>query len=353
MKKKRSKVNKKRPLRVKNSQVADYDYHLPVLLEEAVNFLLNDKFIDDINALFIDGTLGGGGHAAYIMQKIRGKIFAFDKDISAIERAIRTFEEEIKKPSPRIVLFNKSFSEACSICEVRGNTPNGILLDLGVSSKQLDSAQRGISYRVNSPLDMRFNAESDSDTTNNNLTAKDILNSHTEDDLTAIFRNYGEEPRSGAIARRIVEVRRVKTLETTHELRAIIEDCTPKIHHFKTLSRIFQAIRIEVNQELEELTTTLNDIINILSPAGRIVVISYHSLEDRIVKQIFKENSFTVKTNKYAANKITKEHNTENYISNLVPKIKLLTEKPIIPSETEIKRNPRARSAKMRVAEKI
>jgi 16S rRNA (cytosine1402-N4)-methyltransferase len=285
------------------------------------------------------------------MQKIRGKIFAFDKDISAIERAISTFEEEFKKPSPRIVLFNKSFSKARAICEVRGNAPNGILLDLGVSSKQLDSAQRGISYRINSPLDMRFDSESNISRGSDQITAKDILNSRTEDELTAMFRNYGEEPKSGAIARRIIEARRAKTLETTYDLRAIIEDCTPKVHHFKTLSRIFQAIRIEVNQELEELTTTLKDIIDILKPNGRIVVISYHSLEDRIVKQIFKENSFTVKTNKYAGDKIDKE--LTNYLSNTMPKLKLITAKPIIPSENEIKRNPRARSAKMRVAEKL
>ena len=393
MKKNRKKTSKKRVIK---SQVADYDYHLPVLLEEAVSYLINEKFINDINAIFIDGTLGGGGHAAFIMQKIRGKIFAFDKDISAINRANIMFEEELKKPSPRIVLHNKSFSKACSIvqnskseigCNNSGEniTPNGILLDLGVSSMQLDSAQGGISYRVDSPLDMRFDSESRAGENNfggnYNPTAKDILNSKSEDELTTIFRNYGEEPKSRAIARRIVEVRRVKTLETTYDLRAIIEDCVPKVHHFKALSRIFQAIRIEVNQELEELLTTLKDIINILSPGGRIVVISYHSLEDRIVKQIFKENSFTVKTNKYADNNFAKE--LDNSVSNTVPdisnnftaeeilansvhavsdnkqntittpKLKLLTVKPIIPSEEEIKRNPRARSAKMRVAEKV
>ncbi|MDR0927599.1 MAG: 16S rRNA (cytosine(1402)-N(4))-methyltransferase RsmH [Ignavibacteria bacterium] len=316
----------------------DYQYHLPVLLDEAVQFTINKKLETDQNSVIIDGTLGGGGHAAKLMQNFGGKLFAFDKDYNAIQQALITFEEEINTLSPRFVLFNQSFSKACSICDNRGIKPAGILLDLGVSSKQLDTSDNGISYRVNSQLDMRFDAKSNCA---NNITAKDILNLWSEDELTAMFRKYGEEPKSRAIARRIVEVRRVNALNTTFDLREIIEQCTPKIHHFKTLSRIFQAIRIEVNQELTELENTLNDIINILTPGGRIVVIAYHSLEDRIVKQIFKDNSFAPKQNKYT-----------DSTSKTVPKLKLLTDKPLTPSDDEIKRNPRARSAKMRVAEK-
>ena len=318
------------------------------------------------------------------MQKINsgGKLFAFDRDISAIERANIKFEEEINQLPPRIVLFNNSFSNASAICVAKNIQPAGILLDLGVSSKQLDSEQRGISYRINSPLDMRFGAESE-------LTAKDILNSKSEEELAYIFRQYGEEPKSKLIAKRIVEIRRFSTLETTFDLKKIIEDLIPPTHHFKTLSRVFQSIRIEVNQELEVLSKTLKEIINIMQTGGRIVVISYHSLEDRIVKNIFKEFSYSPKQNKYAQqeNKINilsknfdnfnkikansnnpdinailidNEHN-ENDIQNtyvktnaiIMPKIKLISEKPIIPSIEEIKRNPRARSAKMRVAEKI
>ncbi|MPN52303.1 Ribosomal RNA small subunit methyltransferase H [bioreactor metagenome] len=145
----------------------------------------------------------------------------------------------------------------------------------------------------------------------------------------------------------------MKPLETTFDLRTIIEDCTPKIHHFKTLSRIFQALRIEVNKELDELSKTLNDIINILKPGGRIVVIAYHSLEDRIVKQILKENSYTTKTNKYATIENHTDKELDNSIAKTMPKLKLIVEKPIIPTEQEIIRNPRARSAKMRVAEKL
>jgi 16S rRNA (cytosine1402-N4)-methyltransferase len=318
------------------------------------------------------------------MQKINsgGKLFAFDMDISAIERANIKFEEEINQLPPRIVLFNNSFSNASAICVAKNIQPVGILLDLGVSSKQLDSEQRGISYRINSPLDMRFGAESE-------LTAKDILNSKSEEELAYIFRQYGEEPKSKLIAKRIVEIRRFSTLETTFDLKKIIEDLIPPTHHFKTLSRVFQSIRIEVNRELEVLSKTLKEIINIMQTGGRIVVISYHSLEDRIVKNIFKEFSYSPKQNKYAQqeNKINilsknfdnfnnikansnnpdinailidNEHN-KNDIQNtyvktnaiIMPKIKLISEKPIIPSIEEIKRNPRARSAKMRVAEKI
>jgi 16S rRNA (cytosine1402-N4)-methyltransferase len=206
---------------------------------------------------------------------------------------------------------------------------------------------------------MRFDAGNDENFSeycaNNNPTAKDILNTLSEDELVAIFRNYGEEPKSKAIARRIIDGRRARPLETTFDLRNIIEECTPKIHHYKTLSRIFQAIRIEVNQELAELQKTLNDIINIIIPGGRIVVIAYHSLEDRIVKQVFKENSFAIKMNKYADNSNTNQNfvNEPNtsIIANTMPKLMLLNQKPIVPSEEEIMKNPRARSAKMRVAE--
>lgn len=351
------------------------------MINENLNKKINDEQTNN-ELIYIDGTLGGGGHAAIIMQKIRGKLFAFDRDTSAIERANLKFEEEINQLPPRLVLFNKSFSNASAICVAQNIQPAGMLLDLGVSSKQLDSEQRGISYRVNSPLDMRFGTDSE-------FTAKDILNSKSEEELAYIFRQYGEEPKSKLIAKRIVEVRRFATLETTFDLKKIIEDLIPPTHHFKTLSRIFQSIRIEVNQELAVLSKTLNEIINIMQSGGRIVVISYHSLEDRIVKNIFKKHSYAPKHNKYAhqesyaqqennTNVLKKEfdnnfdnnnfdNNFDNFNNNLynknnnydkskaiiVPKIKLISEKPIIPSAEEIKRNPRARSAKMRVAEKI
>ncbi len=324
-----SKKNNKKK-QVDKTQWEKYDYHLPVLLEESINYLITDK-----DGTYIDGTLGGGGHAKKIMQQLNsgGNLFAFDKDIDAIVRAKSLFEEEQNKPAPRFVPFNTSFSAAANICKSRKITPTGILLDLGVSSQQLDTDQRGISYRVDSPLDMRFDSVG--------LTAEEIINSYSEEELANIFYKYGEEPRSRQIARRIVEIRRSSAIRTTFDLRKILEDITPQILHFKTLSRIFQALRIEVNQEIIELTKVLYEIIDVLTTGGRIVVISYHSLEDRVVKQIFKENAQKTKINKYSIQE-----------AKNVPILEVLTPKPIIPSEDEISRNPRARSAKMRVAEK-
>ncbi len=329
-----SKVKKKNnhcSIKIDKNLIENYEYHLPVLLEESIELLINDK-----NGTYIDGTLGGGGHAALIIQKLNsgGNLFVFDKDINAINRAKSLFEEELKtQPTPRFVPFNTSFSEAYSICKQRGIKPAGILLDLGVSSQQLDTDQKGISYRVNCLLDMRFG--------DTGITAREILNTYSEEKIANILFSYGEEPRSKQIAKCIVETRNIHPIETTFELRNIIENITPKIYHFKTLSRVFQALRIEVNNELEELSKTLNDMIDILATGGRIVVISYHSLEDRVVKQIFKENSIKTKFNKYAVSQ-----------SNNVPKLKILTQKPIVPSKAEIMKNPRARSAKMRAVEK-
>lgn len=345
---------------------AEYDYHLPVLLNESIEGLFNtdiyNESIDNSHAVFIDGTLGGGGHAAIILQRLKkfgGTLFAFDKDKSAITRAAQVYEEDITRtPFPRMVLFNTSFTKACSICNNRGIKPLGIILDLGVSSMQLDSEQCGISYRYDSPLDMRFDGNSGESA--NNRTAKEILNTYTEEELTGIFRKYGEEPRSRVIARRLVESRRVETLQTTFQLRHIIEGCVPKLDHFKSLSRIFQAIRIEVNQELTELENTLRNSVDTLAKGGRIVVISYHSLEDRIVKNIFNDFSFSPKVNKYKHiaeqtrnDKRNINEQTDNVQAIIVPKLKLYNKKPIFPSSNEIARNSRARSAKLRIAEII
>lgn len=324
-----------------------YDYHQPVLLNESINYLFNENFFGDKKQIYIDGTLGGGGHTTIILQKLKtigGKVFAFDKDTTAIAWGNNLFEEEIKTPSPSISLHNTSFTKAKDILAQQGIFEiNGIILDLGVSSKQLDSNQCGISYRFNSPIDMRFDAELNP----NKPSAKDILNTYPIDKLSAIFFKYGEEPKSKIIAKEITEYRKNKPIETTLELRTIIEKCVRNPMKAPTLSRIFQAIRIEVNNELKELKDALINIIPILKSGGRIVVISYHSLEDRIVKDIFREYSFIPKENKYKFKELPIE------TSKSVPILKLLISKPYIPSGIEIKQNPRARSAKMRVAEKI
>jgi 16S rRNA (cytosine1402-N4)-methyltransferase len=223
---------------------------------------------------------------------------------------------------------------ACSIKGAEG-TINGFLLDLGVSSRQLDDGCRGFSYRANSALDMRFGSQGAS--------ASEILHAAKEEELERILRNYGEEPFAKQIASRLVEVRRFSAINTTFDLRNIVEACVPAGMKFSSLSRVFQAFRIATNDELENLNSTLTDCPKIMAPGGRVAVISYHSLEDRIVKVFFKEHS--TRKNKYRDDKLI--------VSNSVPIFKNLTPKPILPTEAEIALNPRARSAKLRIGEKV
>lgn len=329
MSKKKKKTARKGRSKPDKSKIAEYDYHLPVFRELSVDYLINRNC-----GIYVDGTLGGGGHAALILRKLDsgGNLWAFDKDENAIAHCRSKFEEEINSTPPSLVLFNRCYSEACSIIREQKVAFSGILLDLGVSSLQLDTDARGLSYRVNSRLDMRFGDFGTS--------AEDLLNSISEDELERILRLYGEEPFSRALARRIIERRRAVALSTTFDLRYIIEENVPKQFQFKTLSRVFQAIRIAVNGELDVLEKTLQESLPLLESGGRIVIISYHSLEDRIVKNFFKEHA------------LKKRESLED-LANDVPKLRVLTTKPLIPSEEEIAINPRARSAKMRIAEKV
>jgi len=311
----------------------NYNYHIPVLKEEAISYLINNP-----DGIYIDGTLGGGGHTSAILERLgnKGQVIGIDKDPDAIEYCRKRFADELSKNPPRLQLYNESYFEACSIAERFGKIA-GLLLDLGVSSKQIDSELGGFSYRTQSDLDMRFSP--------NGVTAKDLLASATQEELERILWQYGEEPYSRKIARRIVEVRRSNALSTTFDLRDIVAQCVPQKHLTDSLSRVFQAIRIAVNNELTEIKNTLDCILPFIEIHGRIVIISYHSLEDRIVKNFFKEHS-ELRTHK---NKYKIEHN----LSTNVPKLRILTKLPITPSEAEIEQNPRARSAKMRVAERI
>lgn len=311
----------------------DYNYHIPVLKEEAISYLINNP-----DGIYIDGTLGGGGHTSAILEKLgnNGLVIAMDKDPDAIEHCRKRFADELSKNPPRLKLYNKSYFEACSIAEQYGKIA-GFMLDLGVSSKQLDSELGGFSYRTQSDLDMRFSPTG--------TTAKDLLASATQEELERILWQYGEEPYSRKIARRIVEVRRSKALSTTFDLRDIIAQCVPQKVLTDSLSRVFQAIRIAVNNELDEIQNTLNCILPFIEKNGRIVVISYHSLEDRIVKAFFKERS-ELRTHK-------NKYRVEKEIATNVPKLRILTKLPITPTEQEIAKNPRARSAKLRAAEKI
>lgn len=312
------------------SKAIEYDYHLPVFRELSVDYLINRK-----SGIYIDGTLGGGGHAALILAKLDsgGNLWAFDKDENAIEHCRIKFEEEINSTSPRIVLFQDCYSSACSKIKNDKNAElSGLLLDLGVSSMQLDTDNRGLSYRVNSRLDMRFG--------DHGLSAEELLHNITEDELTHILKTYGEEPFARPLARKILAARKLTPIASTFDLRYIIEQNVPQQFHFKTLSRVFQAIRIAVNGELDVLQKTLEEALPLLASGGRIVIISYHSLEDRIVKNFFKEHQFN-----------KRERFDDTAIP--VPRLKLLTTKPLVPDAEEIERNPRARSAKMRIAEKV
>ena len=322
--------NIKRRKRLDYSEAQDYEYHLPVLFEEVIEYM-------DIRegGIYIDGTLGGGSHSAAILQRLgkTGKLYAFDKDETAINYCRSRFAEELGLGEDgRLILRNECFSTACSIEEIK-NKANAILLDLGVSSRQLDDSRRGFSYRAESPLNLRFSSDG--------ITAEELLNSAQEREIERILRSFGEEPFAKSIARRIVQRRRAFPLRYTTDLRNIIEESVPSTQLVKSLSRTFQAIRIAVNDELGVLHNILLNVVPILAPKGRIIVISYHSLEDRIAKNIFKDLSVT----KYSDEPLPK------IIAN--PSLKILTSKPIVPSEKEIKLNPRSRSAKMRVAEKI
>lgn len=314
----------------KKRDLADgsYDYHEPVLLNKSI-----ENLIWDANGIYIDGTLGGAGHAAEILSKLgnRGILLAFDLDINAIKHSERKLSNYLAKTSlPKVLLFNDRFDKACSKAEELGDI-SGILLDLGVSSRQLDSDQIGLSYRVNAPLDMRFGEHG--------RTAEDLLNSADAAELFRVLRDYGEEPFSKAIVRRIEERRRSSSLRTTFDLRMAVEEVVPQKVLFKSLSRVFQAIRIAVNDELQTLENTLICTLEKMRIGGRYSIISYHSLEDRIVKQFFKSHSKSI------GNKYSDEYQAA--------KLKILTQKPIVPDYKEVQKNPRARSAKLRVAEVI
>ncbi len=262
-----------------------------------------------------------------------GRLYSFDKDPEAIEHTKLRFQDELALgDASKIVIINESYEGACSISGIRGKL-QGVLLDLGVSSRQLDESRRGFSYRETGILDMRFQSHGTS--------AETLLNSADEEELEAILRNFGEEPFARVIVRRIVEERRTAPLVYTSQLKEIILKSVPFNQQLKSLSRVFQAIRIAINDELTVLQDTLTNIVPLMAPGGRIVVMSYHSLEDRIVKTVFRENSGSEKVNKY---RITEE-------SSKFP-LKILTKKPLEPSPAEILRNPRARSARLRVAEK-
>lgn len=285
--------------------------------------------------IYVDATLGGGGHSEFILKKIQpsGQLISFDID----EDAIKAASDRLKDYNNLTIIKDsytniKKVLQELKIKKITG----GIIFDLGASTPQLTSAKRGFSFLKNAPLDMRFNKNAD-------FSAFNVINSYSEKDLVKIFSEYGEERFSKRIAKKIIEQRRVKTIETTGELADLIIHATPHIKSsIHPATRVFQAIRIEVNQELTNVKKALHDILELLDDGAIISIISFHSLEDRIVKNFFKYNSQKCRCEK-----------NQLICTCEPPKLEIITKKPVLASENEIKENPSSRSAKLRVAKRI
>ncbi len=297
------------------------NYHIPVMLQECLEALQIKG-----DGVYVDVTYGGGGHSKKILEKLTtGKLLAFDRDGDAIKNEVA---------DDRLILVNDNFSELSKYIKLyRLNAVDGILADFGISSWQIDAADRGFSLRFEAELDMRMDSRSP-------LSAKDVLNQYDEAKLTFIFKEFGEVMNARQVARHIISFRTEKPLATTFDLKKAVESLAPKMEQNRFFAKIFQAIRIEVNKELEEIKSFLVQAEESLKKGGRLVCLSYHSLEDRLVKNYMKagNESGEIETNIYG------HSNT---------KLKVITKKPLLPTEKEIELNNRARSAKLRIAEKI
>lgn len=306
--------------------------HVSVLLEETISQL---QIKDD--GIYVDGTMGGAGHSYQICKRLgdKGRLIGIDQD----EAAILTGTERLREFGDKVTIARSNYCNMKQVVTELGiEKVNGIVLDLGVSSYQLDTADRGFSYKEDGPLDMRMDKR-------NELTAKDIVNGYSEMELFRIIRDYGEDKFAKNIAKHIVRMRQEKPIETTYELNEAIRAAIPMKVRKNTghpSKKTFQAIRIELNKELEVLNNTLQDMIDLLEEDGRICIITFHSLEDRIVKSIFRKNE----------NPCTCPPNFPVCMCGQKSKGKVITRKPILPSEEEIEQNRRSKSAKLRVFEK-
>lgn len=297
------------------------EYHLPVLLQKSV-----DDLVINPDGVYVDCTFGGGGHSREILSRLssKGKLFSFDQDLDALNNAI---------DDPRFTLINQNFRFLENFLLMYGVTQvDGILADLGVSSHQFDEAERGFSIRADAPLDMRMNVLQSID-------AKMVINEYEEEKLADIFYYYGELREARKLAREIVHQRKTKKIETTEELKKVFSFVPPHKQN-KFFAQVFQAIRIEVNEELEVLKEMLVQSHKMLKPNGRLVVISYHSLEDRLVKCFLKNGMFEGEPER-------------DIFGNYKKSFELLQSKAIVPDTLEIEQNSRARSAKMRVGIKV
>ena len=305
--------------------------HKSVLLNETIDGL-NIK----PDGIYVDGTLGGGGHAYEVCRRLgeKGSIVGIDQDAAAIEAA----SARLKDFGEKVTIVRSNYCDMKSkLHELGIDKVDGIVLDLGVSSYQLDTAERGFSYREDAPLDMRMD-------TRQKMTARDIVNDYTEADLYRVIRDYGEDKFAKNIAKHIVQARAVKPVETTAELSEIFRASFPMKFQKKSghpAKRTFQAIRIELNRELDVLRDSLDDMIDLLNPGGRLCIITFHSLEDRIVKSAFRKNE----------NPCTCPPDFPVCVCGKKSKGSIITKKPILPSEEELEYNSRSKSAKLRIFE--
>ena len=294
------------------------DYHQPVLLTESVEALIQEP-----NGTYVDLTFGGGGHSRAILEKLgpKVKLIAFDQDSDAAARALT---------DSRFQLVQHNFRHTRAFLEYLKAVPvDGILGDLGISSHQIDVDHRGFAHRFDGPLDMRMDQDAD-------FSAADLVNQYSEEELTRVFKQWGEMPNAKRLAREVAQFRKSKSIQSIADFKQAIEPCTPKLHPAKFYSRLFQALRIEVNKEMEALEQVLLDSEHLIREGGRLVMISYHSLEDRLVKNYLNSGNLEGirHTNLYG-------WSTEPF--------KNQRSKPTLPSEVEIAQNNRARSAKMRI----
>ncbi len=302
--------------------MSDQVYHVPVLLNEVIEGLHINP-----DGIYVDCTFGGGGHSKAILSKLgtKGKLIAFDQD------------DDAKNNLPddeRLVFVSHNFRHLQRFLKLEGiSTVDGIMADLGVSSHQFNEAERGFSIRFNAELDMRMDQRQ-------TLTAFDVVQTYTEQQLHKLFEQYGEVTNSKTLAKTIVQVRNNASLKTIDGFKNALREIV-KGNPNKYFAQVFQALRIEVNDELGVLKEMLQQIPSLLNPGGRAAIITFHSLEDRLVKNFFRRGSF--------------EEPEENPFTNTVLKseLKIITKKPVVPSDKEMKENPRSRSAKLRVAEKI
>lgn len=295
-------------------------YHIPVMLNECIDGLKIHP-----EGIYVDATFGGGGHAREITGRLTsGRLFAFDQDEDAAGNVPN---------DERLIFIRSNFKYIRNFLRYYGiEEVDGILADLGVSSHDFDEAERGFSFRFDAPLDMRMNRESD-------FTAATIVAKYESGELIRIFRDYGEIKNAHRLAGAIMAARNEKSITTTGELQQAIQNCIPRAIEKKYLAQVFQALRMEVNHEKEVLMEFLSSALELLKPGGRLVVLTYHSIEDRLVKNFMKSGNFEGKVDK-------------DFYGNFISPFTLINRKVMVPTENEIRDNPRSRSAKLRIAEK-